>query len=86
MQNQISQETLLRILQEGEVLPPYVEIDDEILRTKDAAEEQFDMEMEHAEAQFEMQQSFTPKETKAASLQVRLPADPAKDQTPCPLR
>ena len=62
MQNQISQETLLRILQEGEVLPPYVEIDDEILRTKDAAEEQFDMQMEQAEAQFEMQQNFTPKE------------------------
>ena len=49
-------------MQEGEVIPPYVEIDDGILRTKDAAEEQFDMQMEHAEAQFEMQQNFTPKE------------------------
>ena len=60
MQNQISQETLLRILQEGEVLPPYVEIDDEILRTKDAINEQFDLQMEQAEAQMDLQQSMIP--------------------------
>ena len=63
MQNQLSQETLLRILQEGEVLPPYVDIDEEILRTKDAINEQFDLQMEHAEAQMEMQQSFEPDES-----------------------
>ena len=50
MQNQISQETLLRILQEGEVIPPYVEIDDEIALTKDAVQEDFDLQLEQAEA------------------------------------
>ena len=62
MQNQISQETLLRILQEGEVLPPYVEIDDEILRTKDAINEQFDLQLEQQEAQMDLVQSATPDE------------------------
>ena len=50
MQNQISQETLLRILQEGEVIPPYVEIDEEIALTKDAVQEDFDVQLEQAEA------------------------------------
>ena len=50
MQNQISQNTLLRILREGEVLPPYVDIDEEISRTKDEVDEQFDLELEKAEA------------------------------------
>ena len=50
MQNQISQETLLRILQEGEVIPPYVEIDEEIALTKDAVQEDFDLQLEQAEA------------------------------------
>ena len=50
MQNQISQETLLRILQEGEVIPPYVEIDDEIALTQDAVDRQFDLQLEQAEA------------------------------------
>ena len=50
MQNQLSQSTLLRILREGEVLPPYVDIDDEIARTKDEVEEQFDLQLEQAEA------------------------------------
>ena len=57
MQNQISQECLLRILREGEVIPPYVDIEEEILRTKDAVTEQFDLELEQAEAQMNMQQS-----------------------------
>ena len=48
MQNQISQETLLRILQEGEVLPPYVEIDEEILRTRDEMEEKMEFDLEAA--------------------------------------
>ena len=63
MQNQLSQETLLRILQEGEVIPPYVDIDEEIVRTKDAINEQFDLQMEQAEAQMDMQQAYTPDET-----------------------
>lgn len=50
MQNQISQTTLLRILQEGEVIPPYVEIDDEIALTKEAVQEDFDLQLEQAEA------------------------------------
>ena len=50
MQNQISQETLLRILQEGEVIPPYVEIDEEIALTKEAVHEDFDLQLEQAEA------------------------------------
>ena len=50
MQNQISQETLLRILQEGEVIPPYVEIDDEIALTKEGVQEDFDLQLEQAEA------------------------------------
>lgn len=50
MQNQISQETLLRILREGEVLPPYVDIDEEITRTKDEVDEQFDLQIEQTKA------------------------------------
>ena len=50
MQNQIYPETLLRILQEGEVIPPYVEIDDEIALTKDAVDSEFDLQLEQAEA------------------------------------
>lgn len=40
MQNAISQETLLEILQQGEVLPPNVEIEEEISRTREMLEEQ----------------------------------------------
>ena len=50
MQNQISQELLLKILQEGEVIPPYVEIDDEIALTKEAVQSDFDLQLEQAEA------------------------------------
>ena len=63
MQNQISQETLLRILAEGEILPPYIDIDDEILRTKDAMDEQFDLQLEQAEAHMQMQSENTPDQT-----------------------
>lgn len=55
MQNQLSQPTLLRILREGEVLPPYVDIDEEIARTKDEIEEQFDLQLEQAEAHADLQ-------------------------------
>ena len=50
MQNQISQSTLLRILQEGEVLPPYVDIEEEIALTKEEVDRQFDLQLEQAEA------------------------------------
>ncbi len=63
MQNQISQETLLKILREGEILPPYVDIDDEILRTKDAMEEQFDLQLEQAEAHMQIQSDNTPNQS-----------------------
>ena len=60
MQNQISQSTLLKILREGEILPPYIDIDDEIMRTKDAVEEQFDLQLEQAEAHMQIQSDNTP--------------------------
>ena len=50
MQNQISQSLLLKILQEGEVIPPYVDIDEEIALTKEAVDQDFDVQLEHAEA------------------------------------
>ena len=63
MQNQISQSTLLKILAEGEILPPYIDIDDEILKTKDAMEEQFDLQLEQAEAHIQMQSDNTPEQS-----------------------
>ena len=62
MQNQISQETLLRILAEGEILPPYVEIDEEILRTRDAMEEEQRNELEMEAARIEVAQEAMPDE------------------------
>lgn len=50
MQNQISQKTLLRILSEGEVIPPFVNLDEEIAATQDAVQEDFDLQLEQAEA------------------------------------
>ena len=55
MQNQISQETLLRILQEGEVLPPYINVDDEITKTRDEMEEQFKDQLAQTEAMMDME-------------------------------
>ena len=55
MQNQISQETLLKILQEGEVIPPYVEISEEIALTKEAVQSDFDLQLEQAEAMGSME-------------------------------
>lgn len=46
MQGQISQDCLLRILQEGEVIPPYVDIAEEILKTKDEMEEKMELQMD----------------------------------------
>lgn len=40
MQNAISQETLLQILQQGEVLPAGMDIDEEVVRTRDFINEQ----------------------------------------------
>ena len=61
MQGVISKETLLRIMQEGEVLPPYIEIDEEVIKTEDEAEARFETELEEAEAMLEMQIANTPK-------------------------
>jgi len=44
MQNAISQETLLRILQQGEVLPPELDIETELERTEEDQEEALAME------------------------------------------
>ena len=40
MQNAISQETLLDVLQQGEVLPAGLDIDEEVVRTRDYVNEQ----------------------------------------------
>ena len=60
MQNQISQKTLLRILQEGEVLPPYVDVDDEILQTRDEMEEKMELQMDQLEAEAKIQMENAP--------------------------
>ena len=60
MQNVISQETLLRILQEGEVLPPYINLDEELTRTRDQLEEQMQQMLDQQEAQMELQQEHAP--------------------------
>jgi len=44
MQNAISQQTLLKILQDGEVLPPTVDLDEELSLTAERLEEQQAME------------------------------------------
>jgi hypothetical protein len=51
MQGAISQETLLEILQQGEVLPPGLDIEAEITRTRDMLEEQAAREALAIEAQ-----------------------------------
>jgi|TARA_Y100000289_G_scaffold62982_1_gene72921 hypothetical protein len=55
MQNQISQRTLLEILKAGEVVPNWIDIDQEILRTQDEIEQQFDLELEHQAEQLELE-------------------------------
>jgi len=59
MQNQISQETLLRILQEGEVIPPYVEIDGELAKTKDELEDKLEMDLEQVREQVKIKSAET---------------------------
>jgi hypothetical protein len=84
MQNQISQETLLRILREGEVLPPYVDIDEEIVRTKDEVDEQFDLQIEQMEA---MQQANPPSEDGGVTSGAAAEGSTKGSQTlPTPLR
>jgi len=56
MQNQISQSTLLRILKEGEVIPPYVDVDEEVLRTKDQMDQDLENQLREAEALQEIEQ------------------------------
>ena len=60
MQNVISQETLLRILQEGEVLPPYIDLEEEITRTQDELEEKMQEALDQADAQMELQAEHAP--------------------------
>jgi len=59
MQNQISQETLLRILQEGEVIPPYVDLKDELSKTKDELEDKLEMDMEQVREQVRIKSEET---------------------------
>lgn len=86
MQNQISQSTLLRILQEGEVIPPYVDVDDEITKTKDEVEEQFKVELEHAEEQMDMMQSAMPEQGGATSGQANGGLSKGSQTLPTPMR
>ncbi len=51
MQGAISQETLLRILQEGEVLPVYIDLGEELSATKELLEEQLAMDLQRMEAE-----------------------------------
>ena len=60
MQNVISQETLLRILQEGEVLPPFIDLEEEITRTQDELEEKMQRALDEADAQMELQAEHAP--------------------------
>jgi hypothetical protein len=62
MQGAICQETLLRILQEGEVLPPYIDFAEEITRTKDMLEEQLAMDLERMEATAEIAAEAAPEQ------------------------
>ena len=59
MQGVISQECLVKILQEGEVIPPYVDIDEEIARTRDEVEEKFDLELQHEQERLKNVQDAT---------------------------
>ena len=60
MQNVISQETLLRILQEGEVLPPFIDLEEEITRTQDELEEKMQQALDQADAQLGLQAEHAP--------------------------
>lgn len=51
MQGAISQETLLRILQEGEVLPVYIDLEEEMVATKELLEEQLAMDLQRLDAE-----------------------------------
>jgi hypothetical protein len=57
MQGAIDQETLLRILQEGEVLPNYIDVDEVITKSQDYLDEQMAREVEKAEAMSEVEVS-----------------------------
>ena len=61
MQGQISQDCLLRILQEGEVIPPYVDIAEEISKTKDEVEEKMEQQMDVMEQQAQIADKYAPK-------------------------
>ena len=60
MQGVLSQATLLRVLQEGEVVPPYINIDDEILATKDEMEEKMEQQMDMQTEQAKIAAKYAP--------------------------
>ncbi len=62
MQGAISQETLLRILQEGEVLPVYIDLEQEMVATKELLEEQLAMDMQRLEAEAKVAAENAPPE------------------------
>ena len=90
MQNVISQETLLRILQEGEVLPPFIDLEEEITRTQDELEEKMQQALGQADAQLELQAEHTSPpadgETGAGSGEASSGASKGSMTLPTPMR
>ena len=62
MQGVLSTKTLLRVLQEGEVVPPYVDLDEEILATQDEMEERMAQQTEQMEEQAKIAEKYAPKQ------------------------
>ena len=60
MQGAIDQETLLQILQEGEVLPAYIDIEEVMTKSQDYLDEQMAREVEKADAMAEVQAEHAP--------------------------
>jgi hypothetical protein len=60
MQGAISQETLLRILQEGEVLPVYIDLEEEMVATKELLEEQMAMDLQRLDAEAKVAAEHAP--------------------------
>ena len=65
MQGAIDQETLLRILKEGEVLPAYIDIEEVMTKAQDFLDEQLAREVEKADALAEVQANHAPDPTAA---------------------
>ena len=86
MQNQLSQETLLRILQEAKLY--LLTLTSRRFCAQGRINEQFDLQMEQAEAQMEMHQSFTPDESDGGVASGKAASGSAKGSNtlPTPLR